>query len=312
MQSIVVTSGEQYVDIDAVASAIAYTELLGLTGNQATVVFPGILNQSVTPSIRALGLRYQSECPTETNGFVIVDTSNPEAFAKCVDIDRVREIYDHHSGFENFWKERLNNDCHIEAIGAAATLIWEAFVRAGKDCKISRTSARLLSYAIVSNSLNLRLPITSDRDRSALCELLSHADLPDGWIESYFKEVEQSVTADLRSAITNDTKLDRIRGIHEPIAFGQLELWDPSELLRTRKPEIRSVLSAINDRWMMNLPSLHNGHTTFVTPDTQLQSLLTTALGIEFHGDTAVANVLYLRKTFIPLIEMVADSFPNA
>ncbi len=48
MSPIVITTGQAFADIDAVACAIAYAELLTLEGKSSEVVLPGTLNNSVT------------------------------------------------------------------------------------------------------------------------------------------------------------------------------------------------------------------------------------------------------------------------
>jgi len=302
MGPIVVTAGETFVDIDAVACAIAYAELLRLHGREALAVFPGPLNHSVTPCVKSLGLSYETVCPESADSFVIVDTSNPDHLALCVDIDRVSEIYDHHDGFQIFWQERLGERSRIDMIGAAATLIWEAFERANAGVRISQTSARLLCYAIVSNTLNFKFSLTCERDHRAFHALLPHARFQDGWIEQYFLEVEQAVVSDLVSSIRNDTKVANTPGLGENVAVGQLELWDPSELLRSRRKEMETVLAEISERWLINLPSLKDGTTIFLSPDPDIQLAITEALSITFENDVAIAQGLFLRKTYLPLL----------
>ena len=55
-QKIVVTAGQTFNDIDVLACAIAYSELLLLEGKKSEVVLPGPLNNSVTNIIRSWGL----------------------------------------------------------------------------------------------------------------------------------------------------------------------------------------------------------------------------------------------------------------
>ena len=51
MNSIVVTTGQAFADIDAVGCAIAYAELLRVEGKSAEVVLPGTLNIGESDSV---------------------------------------------------------------------------------------------------------------------------------------------------------------------------------------------------------------------------------------------------------------------
>jgi nanoRNase/pAp phosphatase (c-di-AMP/oligoRNAs hydrolase) len=88
---------------------------------------------------------------------VIVDTSDHTFLSTHLDISRVIEIYDHHFGYEAYWQDLLGHDAHIEPIGAAATLIWEQWKKRAPIEQISTNTAKLLAYAIVSNTSNFQL-----------------------------------------------------------------------------------------------------------------------------------------------------------
>ena len=55
---IVVTAGDKYTDIDVLACAIAYTELLNREGKNAEAVLAGVFNKSVTDKIKSWNLKY--------------------------------------------------------------------------------------------------------------------------------------------------------------------------------------------------------------------------------------------------------------
>lgn len=136
---IVVTAGDKYTDIDVLACAVAYTELLKSDGKNAEAVLRGPLNKSITDEIRKLNYDYKTEF-TGADAFVIVDVSHPDYIANFVKEDKIVELYDHHTGFEKHFKKLLGNNSHIELIGAAATLIWEEFKKRGMSKKIKKTT----------------------------------------------------------------------------------------------------------------------------------------------------------------------------
>ncbi len=304
METIVVTSGERWVDIDAVACAIAYTELLNLLGRNATAVLPGLLNNSVTPFVRALGLSYETTCPPNPQSFVLVDISNSEFFAECVDLARVTEIFDHHSGFEAYWRERLGEKAQIEMIGACATFIWEAYLRRGMANRISPCSAALLAIAIVSNTLNFNLPLTSERDLTAYQQLLAHAQLPSDWLKNYSGEQDAASLADPAAVVLNDTKEERVPGLDRPLVIGQLELWDGKSFSKHhRNLAIAPLRNNSSPYWLLHTPSISEKRSYLITEHPQVQALLKQRMGTIFHDNTAVLEPLVLRKMILKSLQ---------
>src|SRR3989344_5793327 len=177
MVKVVVISGQLYSDIDVLACAIAYSELLSKKGKESYAVLPGPLNKSVTNSVKSWGLNFQKVPPDGEKKFVIVDMSNQEYIAEFVDENKVIEVFDHHEGFADYWRGKIGKKSRIEMIGACATLIWEEYKKAGLDKDISKVSANLLYTAIASNTLNFNADITNVRDRHAFIELEKYIDL---------------------------------------------------------------------------------------------------------------------------------------
>lgn len=296
----VVTSGEAYVDIDAVACAIAYAELLQLEGKSAEVVFPGVLNASITPSLRALGLDYSTEPSQIQSKYVVVDVSEPEFIAKCAVLDDIVEVFDHHPGFETYWSTKLGSGSRIESIGACATLIWEEFKKRGQDSAVSEKSTRLLLAAIVSNTLNFGAVITHERDREAYEELSQKVQLPHNWVQEYFLEQEQAIMTDLVEAITSDTKVLSFPQLESPVVVGQLELWDGERFLKSYEKEVQSALRHFSHpQSIMNILSLSEGKSRFYSQNQTLKEIFSRVLGVKFEGDFGVADRLWLRKEIL-------------
>lgn len=103
--------------------------------------------------------------------------SEPHIIEKIAPLDKVTEIFDHHFGFETYWKDKLGEKAKIEPIGAAATLIWEEYKKRGFENSISHESATLLAYAIISNTVHFLFDMTSERDKIALKELRCKSNL---------------------------------------------------------------------------------------------------------------------------------------
>lgn len=96
---------------------MAYSELLSLEGRPAFPLLPAPLNFSVTERIRKtvddLGGYSRDGSFDEA---VVMDVSDHHVFSDIVPVETVAEIYDHHSGFEDYWKGRIGDRSKIEPI----------------------------------------------------------------------------------------------------------------------------------------------------------------------------------------------------
>ncbi len=298
---IVITAGEKYVDIDALACAVAYKELLKLQNKDAVVVFQGSLNHSVSNFVKKYNFEIQNQLPVEVTGYVIVDVSEPSHISSFVKKEKVISIFDHHFGFLDFWEDAIGKEkVKIEMIGACATLIWEEFKNNELESKISKTSASLLVIAIISNTFNLGVSLTSKRDIDAYNELLDYSDLPNDWKETYFKEQEEEVFKNTAETIKNDTKIQEVPNLNQPLVIGQIELWNGKEFLEKYIKDIQESLSQYNNPyWMMNIPSISEKNNYIYTENQEVKDLLQKALGWNFNDNLYVTKELVLRKQIL-------------
>ena len=298
MQKYVVTSGQKFTDIDALACAVAYAEFLNRQGKESEVVLPGIFNASITQTVRDWDLSYRTT-PSQLDAlFVIVDVSDPEQIATCAKNKNIVEVFDHHSGFENFWQKRLGGESHIEFIGACATLIWEEYRK--RDMEISLLSSNLLSVAIVSNTLNFGAQITHQRDHDAFRELQELHPLSLEWIEKYFLDQEKDINADVAHAISNDTKVITDLNLKDSLVIGQLELWDGKGFLYKNTGLIKETLMKHGSPyWFMTIPSLKETKNYIYTENPSVQVMLSEALGVVFQENIGVTDKLWLRKEIL-------------
>lgn len=299
MGRVVITSGERFSDIDVLACSIAYNELLNSEGEKSTVVLPGVLNKSVTGDISKWKFTFEKRCPTLVDNYVIVDASNPDHFSNFVELNKVTEVYDHRSGYVDFWRKKIGNKAKIEEIGACATLIWEEFKKRSKK-KISTVSANLLYTAIVSNTLNFNASVTHKRDINAFKDLEKLVNLPNYWIEKYFKDQEAEVFSNPAEEIKNDTKIETIANINKIFIIGQLELWNSSVFIKKHLSEVNKALESFNNpEWFITSPSISEGKNYIYTKSKYLKEMLAKTINAEFDGDLGTTKKLWLRKEIV-------------
>ena len=292
---IVVTAGARYIDIDAYACAVAYAELLRLQGMQAVASSQAPINESVTLSLRQLAVPFDIDYqPNPNDQFVLVDISDPEHFDTRVDLARVTEVFDHRPGFESYWQSKLGSSSHIEVVGAAATLIYEAWVKAGLQATMSHESAMLLATAILDNTLFFGAHVTTERDHAVYDALTKHAALPPSWASSYGKE--WATITDVPQTLAHDTKLLQFAGYEGRLSVGQLVTWDGQGFLSDHVPLIRQTMERTATAWFVNVLSMRDQRSYLICTNNMAKTWLEHLLGVTFIGDTAVADRLWLRK----------------
>ena len=303
--SYILTAGSLYLDIDAYACSAAMRELLELKGERAVAYSLAPANYSVTDTLKSKG-QLLNELPEgfspQTSKYIIVDVSDPEYIGDRVPLENVVEVYDHHTGFEDYWTERIGDNSNIEFIGAAATLIFREWKKAGAVDKMTRASALLLIAAILDNTLNLTSSNTTEEDKSAYRELCRIAGIGDEWRACYFSEVQKNVEADLKNALFNDIKMIRESRVL-PQRLAQLCVWD-AESIMEKLPLIRGWFAERPGSWMMNIIDISRHRSVFVCDDAEIRMRIEEIFGVRFADGTAVSETPYLRKEIIKKVNL--------
>lgn len=296
----VITSGARYIDIDAYAACIAYAELLNLQGIPAKAVSHSPINASVPPLLLQLEAELDRDyAPNAGDAFTVLDVSDPEVFDHVVDFDHIDEIIDHHAGFEPYWHDRGQAGIDIDFVGAACTMIFERWERAGLIEKINPVTARLLASGILDNTLNFGADISTKRDKAAYEALAKLADLPKDWPAQYFSACQETIEADIDIAIRDDSKIMDIAGWKGKVGIGQLVIWDAKKVLTNDLPAILRVMPEVHQTWYMSIISIKENKNYLICQDAQLQHFLAGLLGVQFKGNTAHTERMWLRKEII-------------
>ncbi|MGB0756836.1 MAG: hypothetical protein ACPGO5_00060 [Patescibacteria group bacterium] len=292
----VITAGAKGADIDVLACVVAYAELLELEGHESVPVVAGEFTMSVTPKILGWGAEYTSTyTPDGTERFVLVDISDPDQFPSFVDVTRVDEVYDHRAGHEKYWEEKLGVNSHVEMVGACGTLVWEEFKKRGKSQDISSPSAKLLLASIVSNTLNFKAPLTTDRDKVAYSELSKLTGLNDDWIAEYFSDQEAILMQDFKKYLGVDTKVFKVGS--DDFVIGQLELWDADKLLSEKSNLIDDVMKDYDHiPWIVNILNISKGHNYIYSKSESGKKTIAKTLNVTFDDNIAKTKELLLRK----------------
>lgn len=293
----IVTSGRRYIDIDAYAGCIAYANLLNLKGISAKAVSTAKINESITPSLLKLSNKLEQYEKSDNDEFIIIDVSNKDFFDDIVAEDKVIEVIDHHIGCEEYWQNKLGEKANIEFIGAVATLIVELYEKEKLIEKMTKDIAYLLMSAILDNTLNFKAKVTTDRDKTAYKKLEMIVECKENYAEKYFLECQSNIEKNLKIAIENDTKIEKIND-KLPTVFGQLTVWDKKSVVDNKKT-IYDTLNNIGTEWMMNLICLQDGKSFIIAPNLKTQKNLEKLLNGKFQDDVMELEDVWLRKEII-------------
>ncbi len=290
-------------DLDGVSGAIAYAELLRATGTDAVAAFIGTLQDEP----EYMFTRFSFPRPalvSNANDFervILIDASDPNDLEGTIAPEKVVEIIDHRAvGNARAFPHAA---VHIELVGAAATLVTERCMRSG--VKVSEGSALLLQGGIISNTLNFRGSMTTDRDRKAAAWLARMAALP----EQFWRELFMA-----KSDLTGRKLAERIRGDFSWFVLGgtrvgiaEIEMIGARKLVDERSDEIVRVLEEIKrerslDLILQNTIELEDMESFLVTAEPETQRLLERALGVRFSGVVAERPEALMRKQIVPLL----------
>lgn len=293
----IVVGGKVYADIDVLACVSAYTQLLTLKNYQANGIITGPWNQTIPPSIRKWPLEINTTFSDSIDSccFILVDLSDPKFMEEFVSIEKVIEVYDHHYGYEMFWKEKLPNSTHVEKVGACATLIWEKFKESDLHSFISNTNANLLYTAIFANTLNFKSYVTVERDYIASEELLAYTTLPKDWKSIYYQEVAEGFNEDLSAHIKRDTKIINLEDFS--FYFGQIEVWNAASIVDRFACKFNPHP---NEEWLINIASIEEGSSYIYTNSVRLRHKLREIIDIKsINQHFQITSRLWLRKELL-------------
>ena len=290
---LVLTVGKTYIDIDGYASCIAYRELLKMQGIDSKFVSNSELNYSITDNLKSLPFYIDKYNVKPTDKFIIIDLSNKQYFPEFVKEKDIIEIIDHHSGYEEYWKEKLGDKAIIEPIGSVATIIVEKYEELKLLHKMNLDVAKLLMSAILDNTLNFTAEITTIRDKNAYKKLEEITGLKD-YKSLYFNNCQEYVEMNLEEAIKNDIKFLNSE-INLPKVIGQLTVWNAESLFNNKK-EIIKIMNSFGDEWILNVISLDNNTSYIMCSNEDIKNKIKLILKCNSDDNLVITLPAILRK----------------
>ena len=289
-------------DMDGISLMYAYTEFLRKKGEDAEYYFEGAMKKEAEIVLQMFNIHLNNIARIENNDkIVLVDTNYLSELSKAVKKENIVEVIDHHNR-ESWLDENPNLKIQIELIGAAATLVAERFKNENID--ISRESAILLYYGIISNTMNLKIKLTSQKD----IEMAN-------WLKSKVPEINDEITTEIfvkKSQIGESLREEMEVEFKDQFmtiswSMGQLEVANVDDFLNKYEDNIRKILDTVSeendvDYISVNCMDIINGYSIIVARDDKTAKVISDAVGFEFKDLKAKTNELVSRKEIVKVI----------
>jgi len=306
MNKIFVTSNKN-PDLDGYACAVAYAEFLNQTGKKAKAILLGEIEDETRFVLNLANIRpievYSGKIDSD---LIIVDTTNLKTLGVNVDEKRLVGIIDH----------RRVNDADLypwakvqnELVGSCATLVTEKFIRS--NLRPSKESAYLLYGAVVSNTINFKNKITTNRDIAAAAFLKKQINIPNNFAQQMFM-ARTNIDGENLSLYLHKDYVQLVLA-EEKFTVFQMEIVGTDQVVASRLDEIKEIISDIVagkdlDFYFLNMIDTIKAFNYIITIDEKSQDLLRKVLGLNFTNSVAKTDFIIMRKEIMAKIKDYLD-----
>lgn len=301
MGKYIVTSYE-HPDLDGISSMYAYSEYLNKTGKSSRYYVRENIKTEPHIVCDMFGIELDSVDEIEKDAnIVLVDTNNPK-MVPFVNENKIVEIIDHHK-LRFDLPEYITYE--IEEIGAAATLVGDRFRK--NNIPISRNSAILLYYGIMSNSFALKSSNTSQKDIEVA-----------KWLEEQCKEISKKKIEEIfraksvfKSSLKNEVEAEIPLECGDiRMTVGQLEIVDAEKFIADNKKELMEVCNYLIDRFkydclIINIIDTIGGYSILFSPNENTDKFIRDKFGYEIKNNIYKNSKLVQRKEIIKRLNLM-------
>ncbi len=237
--------GHKNPDTDTVCSAIAYADLKRQLGFDAVPVRAGELNEETKFALNRFRFHEPALIDTLANKKVIlVDHNEKTQSPEGIDEAEILEVIDHHK--INF---SYNHPIPFmtKPYGSTATLIYERF-QSSPSVVIKKETAGLLLCAILSDTIVMRGPTTTDIDRNVAAKLADMAQIHQ--VDEFGIELKKQKSSlkgkNPVDIINSDLKEFDLNG--KKVAIGQIEIVDNLDFKEHREELLEGLRKMRNEK----------------------------------------------------------------
>ncbi|WP_135302886.1 manganese-dependent inorganic pyrophosphatase [Haloarcula amylovorans] len=236
--------GHQQPDTDTVCAAIAYARLKQKQGTDAVPARAGEVNPETQFVLDRAGVETPSRLDDATGErLVLVDHNEYSQAVSGAQDAEIVEVVDHHRIGDVTTSDPIF--FRNEPVGSTATILTQLYDAA--DESIDEETAQLLLSGLLSDTVVLRSPTTTDTDRTVAERL---AELAGVDVEEYGKELlrRKSKLGEKRprEMVLGDFKEFEF-GAHQ-VGIGQVETVEPTTVLDQRDAVLAAMDDIVGDR----------------------------------------------------------------
>lgn len=268
--------GHKNPDTDAVSAAIAYSYLqnkLGYNTEALALGEPNLETKFVYDHFDVKFPRVISAIDGEVKKVMLVDHNERQQSVSDIDTVEVTHVVDHHR-IANFETD-LPLYYRAEPLGCVSTIVWKMYNES--EVEIPEKIAAIMASSIISDTLLLKSPTTTDEDRDALKDLSKIAGID---YETYGLEMLKAGTnLDSKSTqelIDMDAKSFDMNGTSVRVA--QVNTVDVDDTLKREADFVKDIKAENAD----------NGYNLFVLLITNILTSDTT--GVVIGDDDAISK----------------------
>ena len=211
MSSPIFVVGHQNPDTDAICAALGYAAYLQeIRGVEANAICCGTIPERTQWVLDQTSLAaptcymHTDEIKTEDYQFCLIDHNELAQSIPGIQAEQITEVVDHH---------RLSGDIKTQQpiafwnspVGSSSTMVALAYQYAGKQP--NRDIALCLVAGMISDTLCLTSPTTTETDKHVLAELAKIADInPQQFTEDFFAQGSLLASGDLDAILNTDRK----------------------------------------------------------------------------------------------------------
>ena len=304
MESKVLIFGHKNPDTDSICSSIVQEILNRKNGWETKAVRLGNVNKETQYVLDYLGIKAPEliERIEEGQEVLLVDHNEFSQSIEGIEKAKILGVTDHHK-IANF---ETSEPLYYTAkpYGCTSTILYEDFKCLGHD--IEKKEAVLMASAIISDTLLLKSPTTTDYDKKALEELAKIAGID---VNQYGLEMLKAGT-DLddfsaKELINIDAKVFEKEGTKYEIA--QVNTVDINDVLK-REEELKSVINkAIQEKglslYILAITDILNSNSEIIALG-EKTGVIKEAFGKELENDKVfLEGVVSRKKQLLPNID---------
>lgn len=231
--------GHQSPDTDAIGTAIAFSYLQNKLGYNTEPVALAKPNDETAYALKKFGFKAPRVIKTasnEVNAVMLVDHNEPQQSVSDIDKVRVTHVVDHHRIMNFNTTDPIYY--RAEPMGCTSTIVWKMYHENGIE--IPQNIAGIMLSAIISDTLLLKSPTTTDYDHKAVKSLAKIAGVD---YEDYgLKELKAGTNIDNKTEdqlISGDAKSFKLSG--NQVRVAQVNVVDLPDAMKRKDAFLKAM-----------------------------------------------------------------------